>query len=761
MIRSEKFSSHKNDVISAFKDAMMRRDLIPPAQIMADGKIHRCDAEGKRGKSDGSYKLYFDDYPAGGFENHRDAKGWENWRYDVQDEFTDAERKAYRQKVENEQKLRSAEQKKQKEAIAIFAQAAWEKMKPEGKSPYLTYKGIGNYGLRFDYEKLVIPLCDEIGKMWSYQKIRPCGQKQFLKGGRKKGCCHIIGALQGASLAYVVEGYATGASVHLATGKPIIVAFDADNLEPVIAAIRKVYPSLRLIIAADDDRWPDTTGKISHKGAIKAKAAAEKHGCTFILPQFDERHANSKPTDFNDLHILKGIESVTQQLSENVIEEKLSSGLKLQLGKLEDVKSDHIKIALEAIEFFGSENLIFCRNHFYLWNGSGFWEVLDDREIKKLIARLAKSFEKLKKSDVDSILDFIRNEQLHSDSALNPCSSNIINCKNGELHFVDDRWLLRKHKRENYFTYQIPLAYDPEAQAPRFTQFLQEIFDGDEDCIKKMQVLLEMMGYTLLTTCKYERFIILVGNGANGKSVMLSILTALIGERYISAITPSQFSNRFQLAHLAGKMANIVTEISQGTDIEDGRLKAIVSGETITAEHKHKTPFEFRPYATCWFGTNHMPSTTDYSNAIFRRAIILSFNRKFEGKDCDPNLTEKLLNELSGIFTLALHAIGNILAGKQFSEPASSLAAKADWKMDSDPIGQFIEEQCVLDVNARVASDAIYKDYKTWAENNGHRIQNKNKFTSRLKRQNIEPCKGTRGVRLLQGITLMDMNKDK
>jgi putative DNA primase/helicase len=81
----------------------------------------------------------------------------------------------------------------------------------------------------------------------------------------------------------------------------------------------------------------------------------------------------------------------------------------------------------------------------------------------------------------------------------------------------------------------------------------------------------------------------------------------------------------------------------------DAEIKAITSGELITAEHKNKPPFDFSPFATCWFGTNHMPHTRDFSDALFRRALILTFNRVFAEHERDPKLKEKLIAELEGI----------------------------------------------------------------------------------------------------------------
>ncbi|MBV5328724.1 MAG: hypothetical protein JZU65_14025, partial [Chlorobium sp.] len=114
----------------------------------------------------------------------------------------------------------------------------------------------------------------------------------------------------------------------------------------------------------------------------------------------------------------------------------------------------------------------------------------------------------------------------------------------------------------------------------------------------------------------------------------------------------------FHRAHLHLKLANIVSELSTNGLVDD-TLKAITSGEPCLVSQKFKDPFVMKPYSTCWFATNHMPSTSDFSHGMFRRAIVITFNRQFkEGIDLDPALKNKITapGELSGILNLALEA---------------------------------------------------------------------------------------------------------
>jgi putative DNA primase/helicase len=299
-----------NPIKERFKTAMWeRRGLLPPSDPIADGEIHRCATEdGKRGNTDGAYKLYIDDAPAGGFQNHCDGAGWQNWRYEGGKPICPEAAGVARRKAEIERRQREARQQQSHSKAACIARAEWERLDDEGESPYLKRKQVGAYGVRFRGNEVVIPLHDFSGNLWCLQTIRPDGFKPFCKGGKKTGHFHVIGDLEGATLAYVAEGYSTAASIYQATGKPVIVAFDAGNLDPVIETFRRRQRFLRLVSAGDDDQW-----KPLNTGRTKAEAAAKKHGCTALFPHFLD--VGGEPTDFNDLHCLQGLEAVRKQLA--------------------------------------------------------------------------------------------------------------------------------------------------------------------------------------------------------------------------------------------------------------------------------------------------------------------------------------------------------------------------------------------------------------------------------------------------------------
>jgi putative DNA primase/helicase len=386
-----------------------------------------------------------------------------------------------------------------------------------------------------------------------------------------------------------------------------------------------------------------------------------------------------------------------------------------------DDEPDELTLARKVIDNIGEQNILSALESVWEWDKAGKWRQLDDRTVKKLTQdRLPGEVDAVSARLVGAVSDLMRTEVHKPFHEFNVGEPETVNCTNGELVLVNGQWVLSPHCREHYRTAQIPVAYDPAATAPKFQRFLEQIFNDDADAHDKIRALLEITGYTLMAHCRHEKFVILVGSGANGKSVYLAILEALCGSESVAGVQPSQFDNKFQRAHLHMKLANIVTEIKQGEVIDDASLKGIVSGEPTTVEHKHKNPFVMRPFSTCWFGTNHMPHTRDFSEALFRRAVVLTFNQVFKPElgNCDPNLKDKLMTELSGVLNLSLQAYADALQ-HGFTMPASSVEARNEWRLEADQVAQFVDEECERSSFENTPIAQLYKSYESWAMETG------------------------------------------
>lgn len=419
----------------------------------------------------------------------------------------------------------------------------------------------------------------------------------------------------------------------------------------------------------------------------------------------------------------------------------------------DDTEADHLALARMTLAAVGVENVIHAEHHFWTWEGRGVWNKRDDIAIKKWVqTTLEANSCGVTAPKVNGVTDVLRNEIYRPDHTFNIGNPDVVNCLNGELELRDVGWTLQPHRREHYRTTQIPAAYDPSATAPMFLAFLNDVFRDDPDKDHKVWSLLELTGYTLMSHAKHERFVMLIGGGANGKSVLLSVVESLLGTKNVAGVQPSNFDNRFQRAHLHQKLANIVTELKQGEIIADAELKAITSGELTTVEDKQGHPFEMRAFATCWFGTNHLPHTRDFSDALFRRATIIAFNRTFSEPEQDHNLKTKLAAELPGILNLAITCYAKATING-FMAPPSSIEAKRKWRMEADQVAQFVDEQCVADPLGMVAVDEVYRVFSEWARRSGVRqIVGKQMMGDRLEKLRF-PRKRSNGS-WITGLTL-------
>lgn len=778
------FYELKMDATTEFQEAIIARGWDPGA-IFADGKIHKFDVDRRRDRA--GWYCYFSDSQAGAYGSWKGEKyKWSAENGDKWDEAKKAEFKKRMKKVEEDRA--NAKQKAKKRAQFI-----WEKATEASQEhPYLKAKGVKAYGLRQYKGALIVPVRDAEGVIESIQFISLSGDKRFLTDGHIQGNFFEI---PGNDQRILCEGYATGASEHEATGATVIIVFNAGNLQAVAGKVKAD------IIASDNDQWtrkPD--GTPWNPGKEKALSIGWKFNLKVAIPEFLD--VEPKPTDFNDLHTLEGIEAVKKQIEaakhprDILLEEvKKDPGAPYRKENLEGLRTlkqtdlsayvayrenlkalkvgvttldkaidekgtgkggggfNHLDIARKIVEHYGAENIFNTEVFIWKWNGKGLWQKTDDREIKRSIHKAMNGTD-ISKGVVESILDLTKTEIYRPNHRFD-VDITAINTLSGELHWTGTGWELREHKRENYRTTQIPVKYDPKATAPRFERFLIEVFEKDSDQADKAFLICEALGYSLLSSTEYEKFFLLIGAGANGKSVLMGTLASLVGYEHVAAVQPSQFENRFQRAHLHCKLVNCITEIAEGHELQDAQLKAIVSGELTTAEHKHKPPFDFQPYATCWFGSNHMPHTRDFSDALFRRAVIVPFNRTFAEHEQDKHLKAKLKTELPGILNLALEAVTGVFKRGEFTKTESCERAKKEWRLNCDQVQQFANDECVFKAGIETPSGDIFKAYEEWAKEAGiKRTVNRNNFTARMCRLGAERDRGKGGTRLLAGVRL-------
>lgn len=289
-----------------FQQAIAGAGLPVPEVIHGDGTLYRFSTNGKRMDQSGWYVLHDDgEVPAGAFGCWRSGLS-QTWCSKDTQAMTQAERSAHQQRMQAIAQQREADKTQRQQDAATAAAQRWEAALPApADHPYLAKKGVHAHGTRVESDGfLIVPMRDTNGKLWNIERINPANfkDKKGLLGGRRTGLYYSIGKPKGVLI--VCEGFATGASIHEATGDAVAVAFNAGNLREVAQALHSKYPKLRLILAADDDAFTD-----GNPGITKATEAAKAVGGYLTKPDFGEQRSETE-TDFNDLHQRAGLDAV-------------------------------------------------------------------------------------------------------------------------------------------------------------------------------------------------------------------------------------------------------------------------------------------------------------------------------------------------------------------------------------------------------------------------------------------------------------------
>jgi|SaaInlStandDraft_6_1057023.scaffolds.fasta_scaffold19002_2 putative DNA primase/helicase len=278
-------------------------------KIISDGEIHRFKPPGSKTNSG-----WYISYPH--FEYEAGVAG--DWRTDLQESFCSINKSKFTLEQRRQYAQRNAKSAAQRkdEAVKRYTIAKKEVDEVWGKAstedldshPYLVNKQIKAFNVRIDYHNnLLIPMYDSNHIMWNIQKISPNGYKKFHKGARIDGCYHPIGFLNNVLPQIVLcEGPSTGMSIYQAIGIPTVVCFGARKLENIAKIFRTKYPNSKIIIAGDDDQFNSV-----NIGRIKALITSKKTNSFSIFPKFKD--LSVKPSDFNDLHCLEGLEVVRKQ----------------------------------------------------------------------------------------------------------------------------------------------------------------------------------------------------------------------------------------------------------------------------------------------------------------------------------------------------------------------------------------------------------------------------------------------------------------
>ena len=281
-----------NDPIREFRAAMLNHGLSYDGEIIP-GKIHRFPGHGKCRSNRAGWYIMFDDMRGGAYGDYSTGVT-EYWQADNTRQLTAIEREQQQQAIIRAQLQRRAEDDERHRKAAIAVGEKLSKAKPEtGEHRYLRTKQIGPHGTYTNGFNLLIPISDIHGNIQTLQTISPQGDKRFFTGGKIAGGMFRIGAFDPHGTCLVCEGFATAATLCEETGHTTVAAMNAGNLLTVCQSIRHRFRDIRIVVAADNDRFTE-----GNPGITKARQAALAVGGGLIVPEFPD---DCDGTDYNDL----------------------------------------------------------------------------------------------------------------------------------------------------------------------------------------------------------------------------------------------------------------------------------------------------------------------------------------------------------------------------------------------------------------------------------------------------------------------------
>jgi len=328
----------------------------------------------------------------------------------------------------------------------------------------------------------------------------------------------------------------------------------------------------------------------------------------------------------------------------------------------------------------------------------------------------------------------------------------LLNVANGTIDLRSGR--LRPHRREDLITKLAPVTYDANATSPTWDRFLAQIMSGNDGLLRFLQ---KAVGYALTGDTSEQVIFILHGEGANGKSTFLSTVAAVLGDYARQTPVDTLLASHGtkipnDLARLNGARFVTAAEAEHGHRMAEGLVKQITGGDKVAARFLYAEFFEFEPTFKVFLATNHKPLIEGTDYAIWRRIRLVPFTVTIPEDEQDKALASKLRQELPGILRWAVEGC---LAWQRegLDVPPEVQAATAAYRADTDRVGRFLEDCCVLDPSAQTRAGELHDAYRSWCDANGEDCESAKALRARLGERGFERHRDKHG-RFYRGLAL-------
>ncbi len=367
---------------------------------------------------------------------------------------------------------------------------------------------------------------------------------------------------------------------------------------------------------------------------------------------------------------------------------------------------------------YDSSEVLYYDDGYYQYGG----EALIKTECEKIIPECSKHI-------VSEVIGTIQRSTACKREKFNIDLSRLV-LQNGVLNL--DTLTLGGFSPDFLTTIKIPVRYDPKYKTPKkFIQFLK-------DCLEPHDIITiieEMSNIFTTNRDNHEVSAMWIGDGSNGKTQALEIITGVFGADNCSHVSiHSMQYDRFASAGMFGKLVNLYGDISNAELNNLGLFKQLVSGEIVSVQKKNKDPFEMRCFAKQFYSANEMPNVKDNSDGFFRRIYVTKWENQFlPGVNQIRNIAAKiLLEEKNDIFNLLLENYKTLVRNDGFRYKQNVAEVRDIILKESDKIREFIEECLIKDHNGFLTKDRLYQIYQQYCENKHYEIFSKQRIGANL-----------------------------
>jgi len=528
-----------------------------------------------------------------------------------------------------------------------------------------------------------------------------------------------------------------------------------------------------------DPEWSDY--EMHHKLQDAYKSATEASLFGFGLPDYHENKLQAclevfPAEDANDEETVseEGEESSSDFTEEEMLDQQCSMHDASDLGLAHRLRRRFGKV------------LQYWNHTWYHFNGM-YWEPRPDGPMKLL----EKTIKKVEKKEIHLVDDQKRRDHiwkwaqgLGSRSRIDAAihlgtslmarrgpfeipSSTLINFNNGTLDLSTGR--LKEHDPLDCFLYCLPFDYKSEKSSPTWLRYLQTVFMGDSELIDFVQSLI---GCTLLSTTDDEFAVWLSGDGSNGKTTFTETVSHALG-RLAQQIPNDLFltkkyghSHPTEIARLHQVKFATCSDISLNAKLDEGTFKRLVTTGMAAGRYMHKDFFEFTISHKFWISVNNLPSVYDESHGVWRRMIVIPFNRKFTSSDRDGTIKRRLKDEVEGIWAWMVQGAIRFHKSGMPPRPEAVIRASAAWQSNEDWWENFTLEECQKAPGEKAPLGQLFEAYQNWARRTLRAPISLKSFSNKVKQSGFRTYKSSityvegLGLKLHWGMDMPDESLD-